>query len=98
VTHPAGPVFSRQLVNAARDWRFRGLLMSRYLYHLRRRNGRTQMELDIHDGEPPGIGTVVNVIVADETVPARIGHRTLAPTLDGCAPIFHVYVDEIESG
>jgi hypothetical protein len=71
-------------------------LMSRYLYHLRRRNGRTQTELDIHDGEPPGVGTVVDVVVADESVPARIGYRTLAPTLDGSEPIIHVYVDEID--
>jgi hypothetical protein len=70
--------------------------MSRYLYHLRRRNGRTQTELDIHDGDPPGVGTVVGVVVADETVPARIGRRTLAPTLDGADPIIHVYVDEID--
>lgn len=53
--------------------------MSRYLYHLRRRNGRTQTELDIHDGDPLGVGTVVDVVVADETVPARIGRRTLLP-------------------
>jgi hypothetical protein len=71
-------------------------LMSRYLYHIRRSNGRTQTELDIHDGEPPGVGTVVDVVVADETVPARIGYRTLAPTLDGSDSIVHVYVDEID--
>jgi hypothetical protein len=71
-------------------------LMSRYLYHLRRRNGRMQTELDIHDGDPPNVGTVVDVVVADETIQARIGHRTLAATLDGSDPIIHVYVDEID--
>jgi hypothetical protein len=70
--------------------------MCRYLYHIRRRDGRTQTELDIHNGEPPGVGTVVDVVVADQTVPARIGHRALAPTVDGCEPIIHIYVDEID--
>jgi hypothetical protein len=42
------------------------------------------------------VGTVVDVVVTDESVPARIGYRTLAPTLDGSEPIIHVYVDEID--
>jgi hypothetical protein len=72
------------------------LFLSRYLYHLRRRNGHTQTELDIHDGEPPGLGTVVDVVVADEVVPARVSYRKVEPTKDDAEPIIHVYVDEID--
>jgi hypothetical protein len=69
--------------------------MSRYRCHLRRRNGQTQTELDIHDGEPPRVGTVVNVIVADETVPVRIGSLSVDPSEAEDDPIIHVYMDEV---
>jgi hypothetical protein len=73
--------------------------MSRYLCHLRRRNGLTQTELDAHDGEPPRVGTVVNVALlqpgANETVPARIASLSLDPDNGDGDPIIHVYMDEI---
>jgi hypothetical protein len=71
--------------------------MSRYICHLRRRNGRTQTELDMHEGGPPCVGSMVNVVVADETVPGRIGSFSVDPSkaADG-DPIIHVYVDEID--
>jgi hypothetical protein len=70
--------------------------MSRYLYHVRRNNGQTTTELDIHDGDPPGVGTLVKVVVADEAVRARGGDHKVGPTMDGTDPILHVYVDEID--
>ena len=70
--------------------------MSRYLCHLRRRNGRTHTELDIHDGGPPGVGTVIDVVVADETVPARIGSLRVDPSDADGDPIIHVYMDEVD--
>jgi len=74
--------------------------VSRYRCHLRRRNGPTQTELDIHDGEPPRVGTVVNVAllrpgVAKETVPARIASLSVDPGNADGDPIIHVYMDEI---
>jgi hypothetical protein len=70
--------------------------VSRYLCHLRRRNGLRRTELDIHDGDPPVVGSVINVVVGDETVPARIGSFGPSPTMDGSDPIIHVYLDEID--
>ena len=76
--------------------RFLRHCLSRYLCHLRRRNGRTHTELDVHDGEPPGVGTVIDVVVADETVPARIGSLRVDPSDADGNPIIHVYMDEID--
>jgi hypothetical protein len=74
--------------------------MSRYLCHLRRRNGQTRTELNTHDGEPPRVGTVVNVLllqpgVTDETVPARIASLSVDPDNGDGDPIIHVHMDEI---
>ena len=75
--------------------------MSRYLCHLRRINGRTQTELEPHDGEPPRVGTVVVVNVAlqpdlpNETLPARIASLSLDPDDADGNPVVHVYMDEI---
>jgi len=68
----------------------------RYLCHLRRRNRRTLTELDAHDGEPPGVGIVIDVVVADETVPARIDSLRIDPSDADGNPIIHVYMDEID--
>jgi hypothetical protein len=76
-------------------------LMSRYLCHLRRRDGRTQTELDTHDGKPPGVGSVVTVALrrpdaTNETVPARIASLKADPAKADGDPIIHVYMDEID--
>jgi hypothetical protein len=40
---------------------------------------------------------MVNVVVADETVPGRIGSFSIDPSkAAGGHPIIHVYVDEID--
>ena len=73
--------------------------MSRYLCHLRRRDGRTQTELNTHDGEPPRVGTLLNVLLqagdGNETVAVRIGSLSVEDNADGIA-IIHVYMDEIK--
>jgi hypothetical protein len=70
--------------------------MSRYLCHLHRRNGRTQTELDLHDGDPPSVGTVFDVVVADKIVAGRIGSFGVDPNRSGHDPIIHVYMNEID--
>jgi hypothetical protein len=69
--------------------------MSRYRCHVRGRNGPTQTELDIHDGEPPRVGTVINVVVAGKTVPVRICALSIDPSKVEDDPIIHVYMEEI---
>jgi hypothetical protein len=68
-----------------------GNSLSDYLCHLRRRNG-TETELDIHNREPPRVGTAVEVVIADKEGPARV----VCSTRHAAEPIVNVYLDEID--
>lgn len=70
--------------------------MKRYAFHVRRKDGEIQTtKLEIHHGDPPPAGTVVNVVIGDETIRARIAETLLDPTKRGGDVTIDINADEI---
>jgi hypothetical protein len=66
-----------------------------YVFNVRRKNGKMETEPKIHEGNPPAVGTVINIIIDDETVPARISAPHVPRGRDGEDAVIDVYADEI---
>jgi hypothetical protein len=70
--------------------------MKCYAFHVRRKNGEIQTELEIHQGDPPSPGTVVDVVLGGETIRAWIGVPRLDPSQRGGDVTIDINAHEID--
>ena len=67
----------------------------RYAFHVRRKSGDWQTGLQIHQGEPPKVGTTVQVALGHVTVMVRVAAVTVPASKDGGDSALEVHADEL---
>ena len=70
--------------------------MVSYAFHVRRKSGEYETELNAHVGRMPRQGDIVGVVVSGgETIKARVGAVTFPQSREAGEPIIEVHADEV---